>query len=302
MGESKRDLVRVHSAGGDFEDSNYSKSCARASDCPSASISPISSNPPELKPNDIERIEQARRTISRRMDFGTGAVKFMLDGVVESHTAAMLEPYSRRSRRSRGTLFWDPDEIQVKPSRNWINAGFRFFTHAIGDRGIRHGSRRLRKCSKQKITLRDHRPRIEHIEDHQRAGYSAFRKAGRHRQFPAAACLSERRYAEVWARNVGPERAQRARGVWTTSVENSGGTLRLRQRLAGRDLESLPGLQNAAHSPDHGRQSSWRLCSLRSGSASKTQSRHTLWARPLPGTAKKQKARWSREARRLHYR
>ena len=51
-------------------------------------------DPPELTPEEIEKIEKARRTYHDEWISG-GVVKTMLDGVVESHTAAMLTPYTR---------------------------------------------------------------------------------------------------------------------------------------------------------------------------------------------------------------
>src|SRR5207253_2294420 len=50
-------------------------------------------DPPELTPATVETIEQARRTYHDDWIAG-GAVKMMLDGVVESKTADMLKPYS----------------------------------------------------------------------------------------------------------------------------------------------------------------------------------------------------------------
>jgi len=39
-------------------------------------------------------------------------VKFMVDGVIESHTAAMLEPYSD-DPSLKGKLFWEPSNYKV---------------------------------------------------------------------------------------------------------------------------------------------------------------------------------------------
>jgi len=37
----------------------------------------------------------------------------MLDGVVESHTAALLEPYAD-DPNTRGKLFWNPRQLQSR--------------------------------------------------------------------------------------------------------------------------------------------------------------------------------------------
>src|SRR2546422_7709382 len=57
-----------------------------------------------------------------------GAVKTMLDGVVESHTAAMLAPYAD-DRGVSGKMFWEADKY--KQSVAELNRrGFQIFTHA----------------------------------------------------------------------------------------------------------------------------------------------------------------------------
>ena len=59
----------------------------------------------------------------------------MLDGVVESHTAAMLEPYTDDPSVS-GKLFWDP--AKYKSAVLQLNQrGFQVFTHSIGTLAVR---------------------------------------------------------------------------------------------------------------------------------------------------------------------
>lgn len=85
------------------------------------------------------------------------AVKFLLDGVIESHTAAMLDPYSD-DPSTRGSLALDADAY-----RNAVAAcaalGFQPWTHAIGDAAVRAALDAYAPLRDQHI-----RPRIEHIE------------------------------------------------------------------------------------------------------------------------------------------
>lgn len=85
------------------------------------------------------------------------AVKFMLDGVIESHTAAMLEPYSNNPE-TRGQL-----ALQPEPYRTAVAAcaalGFQPWTHAIGDAAVRTALDAYAEIRELNI-----RPRIEHIE------------------------------------------------------------------------------------------------------------------------------------------
>jgi predicted amidohydrolase YtcJ len=63
------------------------------------------------------------------------AIKFMIDGVIESHTAYMLEPYSdipSTDPLSLGQLAMQIEKYQKLVSKLDKN-GFRIYTHAIGD-------------------------------------------------------------------------------------------------------------------------------------------------------------------------
>ena len=59
----------------------------------------------------------------------------MVDGVIESHTAAMLEPYTD-DPSLKGKLFWDPDKYKAAVAE-LDKRGLQLFTHAIGDYGVR---------------------------------------------------------------------------------------------------------------------------------------------------------------------
>jgi predicted amidohydrolase YtcJ len=80
---------------------------------------------------------------SRAMDgrFRATTVKIMLDGVVESLTAAMLEPYldaDGRPSGERGLEYFEPEELRAAVVR--LDAeGFQIHIHAIGDRAVRDG-------------------------------------------------------------------------------------------------------------------------------------------------------------------
>ncbi len=88
-----------------------------------------------------------------------GAIKVMLDGSIEGHTAALTEPYEG-----------EPDNLGI----SWLNeeklydivskahkAGFQLAIHAIGDRAIHVALDSIERILKEK-PRRDHRHRIEH--------------------------------------------------------------------------------------------------------------------------------------------
>ena len=90
-----------------------------------------------------ELLERRARLASLGLD--AGSVKMMLDGVVENHTAAMLEPYCTppgaahggcRHELGSGRLFVEP-EVATEAAATLAAEGFQLHFHAIGDRAVR---------------------------------------------------------------------------------------------------------------------------------------------------------------------
>lgn len=93
------------------------------------------------------------------------AIKFMIDGVIESHTGSMLQPYSDIASTdplAHGQLAIPIEQYQKLVS-TFDKNGFRIFTHAIGDRGVRESLNAYENAAKAN-GLRDARHRVEHIE------------------------------------------------------------------------------------------------------------------------------------------
>ncbi len=84
------------------------------------------------------------------------AVKFMIDGVIESKTAAMLEPYADSSM-DVGSPAWSDVDFNAAIARVH-QARFQIYTHAIGDRGVRM------TLDAYEAKGRAGRHRVEHIE------------------------------------------------------------------------------------------------------------------------------------------
>jgi predicted amidohydrolase YtcJ len=90
-----------------------------------------------------------------------GVVKLFLDGVLDSHTAALLEPYAD-DPDSRGSTLFDPDEFKDIVAK-LDGLGFQCMTHSCGDRGVRVALDAYEHARKVNGP-RDSRHRIEHIE------------------------------------------------------------------------------------------------------------------------------------------
>lgn len=128
----------------------------------------------------------------------TGIFKAFADGVVESRTAAMLEPYVDSDERGRP--LWEPDQLAAAVRRA-DTLGWQVQVHAIGDAAIRMALDAYAK------TTPGRRHRIEHVETPHPSDLLRFAPLG------VVASMqpqhADPRLTEVWRRSLGPERAAR---------------------------------------------------------------------------------------------
>jgi predicted amidohydrolase YtcJ len=210
-------ITRVHSAGGDFEELGLLEELRQTKQLSVRFYVSYFLNPPELRKEDIDAIERARKKYHDDW-IDTNAVKLMLDGVVESHTAAFLEPYSD-DPSVQGSLFWEAEKYQAAVAE-LDKRGLQLFTHAIGDKGIRTALNAY-EFAASKNRAKDHRPRVEHIEDVSAADIPRFGKLGVIASMQPLHAYPDADSLDVWARNVGPERALRA-WLWKSIAEDGG--------------------------------------------------------------------------------
>ena len=216
---NRQGVTRVHSAGGDFEYLDlYSELRQRGELTLRLSVSYFL-NPPEITAADLEKIEGARKTYADDWIAG-GLVKTMLDGVVESHTAAMLAPYTDDPSQS-GEPFWKADKYDDAIAE-LDKRGLQVMTHAIGERAVRMAFDAYGKAAQANHTS-DRRHRIEHIETIAASDIPRFGQQGVVASFQPLHAEPNDNVLNVWARNAGPERAGRA---WSwQAVATSGGRL-----------------------------------------------------------------------------
>ena len=144
---------------------------------------------------NVDQYGQARRGDAW---ISTGIVKAFADGVVESETAAMFEPYA--DSRERGTPIWDAGELSAAV-RAADAGGWQVQIHAIGDAAIRMA------LDAFEGTTPGRRHRVEHIETPHPSDVARFAELG------VVASMqpqhSDPTLTAVWRRHLGPERATR---------------------------------------------------------------------------------------------
>ena len=199
-------LIRVISCGGDAEQVDLFDEIRKREQLTVRFYMAPFAPTPEVTPEFIQTAEKLREKYHDDW-IDVGAVKFWLDGVIEAHTAAMLEPYAN-DPSNRGRLNYAPDKYK-QGVLELDRLGFQIFTHAIGDRAIRLALDAYEQANKANGHT-DARDKIEHIEDPSAADIPRFGKLGVIASMQPLHATPNHDILDVWAVNVGPERAERA--------------------------------------------------------------------------------------------
>ncbi len=135
-----------------------------------------------------------------------GIAKGMLDGTVDAHTAAMLEPYAERT--DTGLPMWTQGDLN-RVVAAYDKAGLQVQLHAIGDRAIRMALDAFEQAAKDNSTT-GRRHRVEHIEVPALADVPRFKTLGviasTQAMFASPDAITLTNYAPA----LGPSRASRS--------------------------------------------------------------------------------------------
>ncbi len=172
---------------------------------------------PQTTQADIDRIAGLAKQYNGPM-LQVGSIKIVLDGVIEAHTAALLEPYADDPKKTGRPSFTQDqlDHVVAMADR----AGLQVLTHAIGDGAVRMALDAYENA--EKLNGRhDARFRIEHIETISPVDIPRFAKLG-------VIASMEPIHADpgtndVWSRALGPDRTSRG-FVWH-ALESAGARL-----------------------------------------------------------------------------
>ncbi|MGB2636814.1 MAG: amidohydrolase [Candidatus Acidiferrum sp.] len=210
-------LGRAHSAGGDFEHLDVFQELRDENQLSLRLHVAYVLDSAGVRPQDLEALESATKKFHDEW-IDANSAKFYLDGVVESHTAAFFEPYTD-DPSTKGALFWDPEKYKTAVAA-LDKKGFQLYTHAIGDYAVRTALDAYEFAEHTNHT-KDHRNRIEHIETITAADIPRFAKLGVIASMQPLHAYPDEDTLDVWARNIGPDRASRA-WLWKSIAQQGG--------------------------------------------------------------------------------
>jgi hypothetical protein len=177
---------------------------------------------PTLSEAGLDELEQVRTRFADDPLLKTGAIKLVADGVIESHTAAMLEPYANRLS-IRGEARYTPAELSAVVGM-LDRRGWQVMTHAIGDAAVRMTLDAYEAAARvNPKPERGRRHRIEHIETIDRTDVPRFGKLGVVASMQPVHATPSPTPGDVWGTNLGAARA--SRGWLWSSIAKGGGPI-----------------------------------------------------------------------------
>jgi predicted amidohydrolase YtcJ len=155
----------------------------------------------------IPELVEKRAALSHGQ-FRAGTVKLMLDGVAETGTAALLDPYLDKcgcATGNRGTSFIDPGQLP-KYVTELDALGFQCHFHALGDRAVRDALDAI-EAARAANGPSDTRPHLAHLQVVHPADVPRFARLGAAANIQPLWAAHEPQMDELTIPFLGPERA-----------------------------------------------------------------------------------------------
>jgi predicted amidohydrolase YtcJ len=194
---------------------------------------------------ELDALDELRTHFDDDPLLKTGAVKIVADGVVETKTAAMLEPYEDSPQS--GEMRLSPEDM-TRLVAELDGRGWQVMTHAIGDAAIRSTLDAYEAAEDAHAAPADgRRHRIEHVESPDPEDVARFDK------LHVVASLQPVHGVppdpdDPWAANLGPERA--TRGWMSGSLSKAGAPLAFGSDWPAAPLDPLRGIFVAVNRTD----------------------------------------------------
>jgi predicted amidohydrolase YtcJ len=190
---------------------------------------------------DESQVEELLKLRARYQAEGirADAAKIFADGVIESGTAALLEPYLDFGHR--GELNFPPEVLDRIVTR-LDKEGFQIHVHAIGDRAIRASLDAFEKARSANGT-RDSRHHISHIELFHPDDIPRFRSLGVVANFQPLWAFADTYITDLTEPQLGPERSRWLYPI--KSLAESGAVLAAGSDWSVSSMNPLDGIQVA---------------------------------------------------------
>ncbi|MGW1952728.1 amidohydrolase [Streptomyces sp. NPDC001920] len=155
----------------------------------------------------IPELVERRQALSHGR-FRAGSVKLMLDGIAETGTAALLDPYLDRcgcATANRGTAFIDAEQLPTYVTA--LDAlGFQCHFHALGDRAVRDALDAI-EAARAANGPSDTRPHLAHLQVVHPVDVPRFARLGAVANIQPLWAAHEPQMDELTIPFLGPERA-----------------------------------------------------------------------------------------------
>ena len=246
-------LVRLAPEGADGDPAGANASLAAyhalddAGDLTLRAVAALFLDPREPVEAQVDRLVAARAEHTRG-NVRAGTVKIWEDGVLETETAALLEPYLGRRDGHRGELLHAPDRLRNAVTR--LDAlGFQVHAHAIGDAAVRAVLDAV-AAARAANGPRDARHQIAHLELVDPAELPRLRELGVIANFQPLWAVNDRYILELTLPRIGA-----ARGRWLYpigSVARTGAVLAFGSDWSVSSADPLLGIETAVTRLDPG--------------------------------------------------
>lgn len=153
---------------------------------------------------DFVRMRDEVHALNREEMLSANTIKFFVDGVIESATAEVIEPYV--GTHSHGMPNWSREEL-IEAVTHFDALGFQIHLHAIGDRANRHALDAVEHAQTVNPDW-DRRSTITHVQLVHPDDLARFSKLGIVANFQAHWAQEDPLMTELTAPKLGPERTQ----------------------------------------------------------------------------------------------
>jgi predicted amidohydrolase YtcJ len=233
-------VTSIQNASGSQEEFALYEEARVAGELPLRVYSSLSVSP-GFSEADADRFDAIRRRITSDNRFKIGAVKLLVDGVIETNTAVMLAPYVNNPATSGVPNYPAPELdriVRLLDARGW-----QIFIHAIGDGGVRMTLDAFERAARANpAPPGGRRHRIEHIETIDLADVPRFGALGviASMQPPHTRLMNGPNPKGQWTANIGFER--QAQGWMWKGIRESGGRLAFGSDWPVASLNPLAGI------------------------------------------------------------